>query len=261
MVARLGPRGLDAVLAQGVDPLAVPAQLVEPAAAPAVALAVSPVGVQEDAAPMFRSHAVSFGLTFKEAELCPLRSRFLLQQPSLPRSSASGGPPNSCRREFSDQRTHIPLERWAQRAVVESRCRVIEREEGRAERKPHPTIQRVPVDCGDLRVWGEGAEGVPAERSDHHWAQKSKLALQERCAGGDLLRCWVTVLGWAALHYIQYEYILSRTPSEPEEEIEKLSGCPNERSTHRILTRSRGLSDEEQLGVCTPLARDAVRSR
>lgn len=75
MVARLGPRGPDAVLAQGVDPLAVPAQLVEPA----VALAVSPVGVQEDAAPMFRSHAVSFGLTFKEAELCPLRSRFLLQ--------------------------------------------------------------------------------------------------------------------------------------------------------------------------------------
>ena len=260
MVARLGPRGPDAVLAQGVDPLAVPAQLVEPAAAPAVALAVSPVGVQEDAAPMFRSHAVSFGLTFKEAELCPLRSRFLLQQPSLPRSSASGGPPNSCRREFSDQRTHIPLERWAQRAVVESRCRVIEREEGRAERKPHPTIQRVPVDCGDLRVWGEGAEGVPAERSDHHWAQKSKLALQERCAGGDLLRCWVTVLGWAALHYIQYEDIISRAPSEPEEEIEKLSGCPNERSTDCIFARTRGLSDEEQLGARATLAWDAASS-
>ena len=112
-MARLGQRGPDAVLAQGVDPLAVPAQLVEPAAAPAVALAVSPAGVQENAAPMFRSHAVSFGLTFKKAELCPLRSRFLLQQPSLPRSSASGGPPNTCRREFSDQRTHIPLERWA----------------------------------------------------------------------------------------------------------------------------------------------------
>jgi hypothetical protein len=260
-VARLGPRGPDAVLAQGVDPLAVPAQLVEPAAAPAVALAVSSVGVQEHAAPMFRSHAVSFGLTFKKAELCPLRSRFLLQQPSLLRSSASGGPSIPCRREFSDQRTHIPLERWAQRAVVESRCRVIEREEGRAERKPHPTIQRVPVDCGDLRVWGEGSEGVPAERSDHHWAQKSKLALQERCAGCDLLRCWVTVLRWAALHHIEYEYILSRTPSEPEEEIEKPSGCPNERSTHRILTRTRSLSDKEQLGARAPLAWDAASSR
>lgn len=260
-MARLGPRGPDAVLAQGVDPLAVPAQLVEPAAAPAVALAVSPVGVQEDAAPMFRSHAVSFGLTFKEAELCPLRSRFLLQQPSLPRSSASGDPPNTCRREFSDERTHIPLERWAQRAVVESRCRVIEREEGRAERKPHPTIQRIPVDCGDLRVWGEGAEGVPAERSDHHWAQKSELALQERCAGGDLLRCWVTVLGWAALHHIQDKYILSRTPSEPEEEIEKLSGCPNERSTDCIFARTRRLSDKEQLGARAPLAWDTAISR
>jgi hypothetical protein len=156
--------------------LAVPAQLVEAEAVPAVAPAVSPVGVQEDAAPMFRSHAVSFGLTFKEAELCPLRSRFLLQQPSLPRSSASGGPPIPCRREFSDQRTHIPFERWAQGAVVESRCRVIEREEGRAEWKAHPTFQRVPVDCGDLRVWGEGAEGMTAERSDHHRAQKSELA-------------------------------------------------------------------------------------
>ena len=172
MVARLGPRGPDAVLAQGVVPLAVPAQLVEPAAA----LAVSPVGVQEDAAPMFRSHAVSFGLTFKEAELCPLPSRFLLQQPSLPRSSASGGPPNPCRRELSDKRTHIPFKRWAQRAVVERRCRVVEREEGCAERKAHPTFQRVPVDCGDFRVWGKGAEGMTAERSDHHRAQKSELA-------------------------------------------------------------------------------------
>jgi hypothetical protein len=87
------------------------------------------------------------------------------------------------------------------------------------------------------------------------------LALQERCAGGDLLGCWVAVLGWAALHHIQHEYILSRTSSEPEEEIEKLSGCPNERSTDCIFARTRGLSDEEQLGVCTPLARDAVRSR
>ena len=151
--------------------------------APAVALAVSPegavspVGVQEDAAPMFRSHAVSFGLTFKEAELCPLRSRFLLQQPSLPRSSASGGPPNPCRREFSDQRAHIPFKRRSQRAVVERRRRVVEREEGRAERKPHPTFQWVPVDCGDLCVGGEGAEGVTAERSDHHWTQESELAL------------------------------------------------------------------------------------
>jgi hypothetical protein len=125
---------------------------------------------------MFRSHAVSFGLTFKEAELCPLRSRFLLQQPSLPRSSASGGPPNPCRREFSDQRTHIPFKCWAQRAVVERRCRVVEREEGRAERKAHPTFQRVPVDCGDLRVRSEGAEGMTAERSDHHRAQKGELA-------------------------------------------------------------------------------------
>ena len=140
MVARLGPRGPDAVLALGVDPWTVPAQLVEAAAAPAGA----PADVREGAAPKFRSHAVSFGLTFKEAELCPLRSRFLLQQPSLPRSSASGGPPNPCRREFSDQRTHIPLKRWAQRAVVESRCRVVEREEGRAERKPNPTFQWFP---------------------------------------------------------------------------------------------------------------------
>jgi hypothetical protein len=210
---------------------------------------------------MFRSHAVSFGLTFKEAELCPLRSRFLLQQPSLPRSSASGGPSIPCRREFSDQRTHIPLKRWAQRAVVKSRCRVVEREERCAERKPDPTIQRVPVDCRDLRVWGEGAEGVPAERSDHHWAQKSKLALQERCAGCDLLRCWVTVLRWAALHHIEYEYILSRTPSEPEEEIEKLSGCPDERSTDCIFARTRSLSDKEQLGARAPLAWDAASSR
>jgi len=261
VVARLGLRGPDAVLAQGVDPLAVPAQLVEPAAAPAVALAVSPVGVQEDAAPMFRSHAVSFGLTFKEAELCPLRSRFLLQQPSLPRSSASGGPPNPCRREFPDQRTHIPLERWTQRAVVERRCGVVEREEGRAERKPHPALQRVPVDCGDLRVRGEGAEGVTAERSNHHGVQKSELPLKEWRTGGDLLGCWVTVLRWAALHHIEYEYILSRTPSEPEEEIEKLSGCPNERSTDCIFARTRSLSDKEQLGARAPLAWDAASSR
>ena len=256
MVARLGPRGPDAVLAQGVDPLAVPAQLVEAAAAPAGA----PADVREGAAPKFRSHAVSFGLTFKEAELCPLRSRFLLQQPSLPRSSASEGPPNPCRRELSDQRTHIPLERWAQRAVVERCSGVVEREEGRAERKPNPTFQWVPVDCGDLRVWGEGAEGVTAERSNHHGAQKSELALQERCAGGDLLGCWVAVLGWAALHHIQHEYILSRAPSEPEEEIEKLSGCPNERSTDCIFARTRGLSDEEQLGARAPLAWDAASS-
>lgn len=45
MVARLGPRDPDAVLARGVDPLSVPAQLVEAAAALADALAVSPVGV------------------------------------------------------------------------------------------------------------------------------------------------------------------------------------------------------------------------
>ena len=255
-MARLGPRGPDAVLAQGVDPLAVPAQLVEAAAAPAGA----PADVREGAAPKFRSHAVSFGLTFKEAELCPLRSRFLLQQPSLPRSSASGGPPNTCRREFSDQRTHIPLERWAQRAVVERCSGVVEREEGRAERKPNPTFQWVPVDCGDLRVWGEGAEGMTAERSDHHRAQKSELAFKERCAGGDLLGCWVAVLGWAALHHIQHEYILSRAPSEPEEEIEKLSGCPNERSTDCIFARTRGLSDEEQLGARAPLAWDAASS-
>ena len=126
---------------------------------------------------MLRSHAVSFGLAFKEAELCPLRSRFLLQQPSLPRYSASGGPPPTCRREFSDQRTHISFKRRSQRAVVERRCRVVEREEGRAERKPHPTFQRAPMDGGDLCVWGEGAEGVTAERSDYHWAQKSELAL------------------------------------------------------------------------------------
>lgn len=255
-MARLGPRGPDAVLAQGVDPLAVPAQLVEAAAAPAGA----PADVREGAAPKFRSHAVSFGLTFKEAELCPLRSRFLLQQPSLPRSSASGGPPNTCRREFSDQRTHIPLERWAQRAVVERRSGVVEREEGRAERKPNPTFQWVPVDCGDLRVWGEGAEGVTAERCNDHGVQESELALQERCAGGDLLGCWVAVLGWAALHHIQHEYILSRAPSEPEEEIEKLSGCPNERSTDCIFARTRGLSDEEQLGARAPLAWDAASS-
>ncbi len=261
MVARLGPRGPDAVLAKGVDPLAVPAQLVESAAAPAVAPAVSPVGVQEDAAPMFRSHAVSFGLTFKEAELCPLRSRFLLQQPSLPRSSASGGPPIPCRREFTDKRTHIPLKRWAQRAVVQRSCRVIEREEGRAERKPHPARQRVPVDCGDLRVRGEGAEGMTAERSNYHGIQKCELPFQELRTGGDLLGCWVTVLRWAALHHIEYEYILSRTPSEPEEEIEKLSGCPDERSTDCIFARTRSLSDEKQLGARAPLAWDAAYSR
>jgi len=261
VVARLGLRGPDAVLAQGVDPLAVPAQLVEPAAAPAVALAVSPVGVQEDAAPMFRSHAVSFGLTFKEAELCPLRSRFLLQQPSLPRSSASGGPPIPCRREFTDKRTHIPLKRWAQRAVVQRSCRVVEREEGRAERKPHPALQRVPVDCGDLRVRGEGAEGMTAERSNYHGIQKCELPFQELRTGGDLLGCWVTVLRWAALHYIQHEYILSRTPCEPEEGIEKLAGCPNERSTDCIFARTRSLSDEKQLGARAPLAWDAAYSR
>jgi hypothetical protein len=102
---------------------------------------------------------------------------------------------------------------------------------------------------------------MTAEWSDHHRAQKSELTRQERCAGSDLLGCWVAVLGWAALHHIEYEYILSRTPSEPEEEIEKLSGCPNERSTNRILTRSRGLSDKEQLGARAPLARDTTCSR
>ncbi len=257
MVARLGPRGPDAVLALGVDPWTVPAQLVEAAAAPAGA----PADVREGAAPKFRSHAVSFGLTFKEAELCPLRSRFLLQQPSLPRSSASGGPPNPCRREFPDQRTHIPLERWTQRAVVERRCGVVEREEGRAERKPNPTFQWVPVDCGDLRVRGEGAEGMTAERSNYHGIQKCELPFQELRTGGDLLGCWVTVLRWAALHHIEYEYILSRTPSEPEEEIEKLSGCPDERSTDCIFVRTRSLSDKEQLGARAPLAWDAASSR
>jgi hypothetical protein len=137
---------------------------------------------------------------------------------------------------------------------------VVEREEGRAERKPNPTFQWVPVDCGDLRVWGEGAEGMTAERCNDHGVQESELALQERCAGGDLLGCWVAVLGWAALHHIQHEYILSRAPSEPEEEIEKLSGCPNERSTHRIFAHTRGLSDEEQLGARAPLAWDAASS-
>jgi hypothetical protein len=116
------------------------------------------------------------------------------------------------------------------------------------------------VDCRDLRVWGEGAEGMTTERSDHHGAQKSELALQERCAGGDLLGCWVAVLGWAALHHIQHEYILSRTSSQPEKKIEEFSSCPNERSTHRIFTRTRGLSDEEQLGARAPLAWDAVSS-
>ncbi len=207
----MGPRGPDVVLAQGVDPLAVPAQLVE--AAPAVAPVIAPVGVREDAAPMFWSHAVSFGLTFKETELCPLRSRFLLLQPSLPRNSASGRPSYTGSREFSDQRAHIPLQRWTQRAIVECRCGVVERKEGRAKWKPHSTLQRVSMGCGDLCVWGEGAESVAAERSDHHWAQKSELALQERCAGGDLLGGWVTVFGWTALHHIQHIHVLSRTPS------------------------------------------------
>lgn len=138
---------------------------------------------------------------------------------------------------------------------------MVERKEGRTKRKPHRAFQRVPVGCGDLCVWGEGAEGMAAERSNHHGAQESKLTLQKRCAGGDLLGCWIAVLGWATLHHIQDEYIFSCTPSKSEEKIEESSCCPYERSPNSIFAGPRGFSHEKQLGACTPLARYATGSR
>ena len=68
------------------------------------------------------------------------------------------------------------------------------------------------------------AERVPGDSSPGT-APSSSAPLRPprlRDGGGDLLGCWVAVLGWAALHHIQHEYILSRTSNEPEEEIEKL---------------------------------------
>jgi hypothetical protein len=58
---------------------------------------------------------------------------------------------------------------------------------------------------------------VATEWGNHHRAEEGELTLKEGRAGGDLLGCRVTVLGWAALHHVQHEYILSRMPSEPKE--------------------------------------------
>mgnify|MGYP003868525063 CR=1 FL=1 len=115
-----------------------------------------------------------------EAKLISLRCRFYLRQTSLPRPSASNSPCGACCGEGTRERSHVPLEGWAERPVVKCRRRVIERKEGCPHRRlPRLSLERSAVSLRDLRLWGECAERVPPERRDDDRLQEGELTLKE----------------------------------------------------------------------------------
>ena len=96
------------------------------------------------------------------------------------------------------------------------------------------------------------------ERHEHLRTDRLNLPEKERAAGLHLVGPRRAILRWSALHDVRDEDGFPRKPDGGERRLEDSAGGSHERSSGCVLVPTRGLSDQEYVGIDRPLSRNRM---